>query len=147
MIKRYNRYIMPNYHQGVIHSHQGEFVKYEDHLAEVERLKEAHDGCSMDYAEMVYQRDQLQARVEELENIVAATRGRCACRFDDDDNIVEWCKFHSDERNKLQAKNDALWETLIAIADHLEIDPESSRRLAGKPSDVYIAAINRSKAK
>ena len=99
MIKRYNRYIMPNYHQGVTHNHQGEFVKYEDHLAEV----------------------------EQLQNIVAATRGRCACRFDDDDNIVEWCKFHSDERNKLQAKVIELQQEIAGADGRLEAAYQSSK--------------------
>ncbi|KJZ17376.1 hypothetical protein TW86_03725 [Halomonas sp. S2151] len=39
------------------------------------------------------------------------------------------------------AQNDALWETLIKIADALDIDPEEARQEDGKPSDVFIRHI------
>lgn len=36
---------------------------------------------------------------------------------------------------------DQLWATLIAVADYLDIEPEQARHQPGKPSDVYIKAI------
>lgn len=44
-------------------------------------------------------------------------------------------------KSELSSQNDSLWETLLKIAEHLEIDLEAARRIPGKPSAVYIDAI------
>lgn len=45
------------------------------------------------------------------------------------------------QNEELTAQNDALWETLIKIADALDIDYEEARQADGKPSAVYIEHI------
>lgn len=45
------------------------------------------------------------------------------------------------ELEALKGQNDALWETLIKIADALDIDPEEARQRDGKPSEVFIEHI------
>lgn len=56
------------------------------------------------------------------------------------------------DHQQLKQESDAVWETLIAVADMLEIDPVEARKIPGKPSDVYrkhlaiyaVKAINQS---
>lgn len=55
-----------------------------------------------------------------------------------------WGGFAADmmhNAKKAEAERDALWETLIKIADALDIDYHEARKADGKPSDVFIAHI------
>jgi hypothetical protein len=69
------------------------------------------------------------------------------------DVVLEPCDkgylvMHTDHLDAIQIKDDridALWETLIKIADHLDIDPKEYESVDGKPSSAYIAAINQAK--
>lgn len=77
----------------------------------------------------------------------------CACRFvygGDDHAVVNGikvrCAFHKELEEKYEAtveENDALWATLINVADHLCIDAEEAREAEGKPSDVFKEYINK----
>lgn len=40
-----------------------------------------------------------------------------------------------------QSRSDAVWETLVKIADALDIDYQEARKEVGKPSDVFIRHI------
>lgn len=50
-----------------------------------------------------------------------------------------------DNRAELETENLQLWETLIKLADYLQIDAQTARAAPGKPSDVFIAAIEKRK--
>jgi predicted CopG family antitoxin len=40
---------------------------------------------------------------------------------------------------------DSIWKTFIVVADALEIDPDAAMKESGKPSDVFIKAIEAKK--
>lgn len=52
----------------------------------------------------------------------------------------------SQQLTTTQAENEALWETFVKVADYLGIDNERARKIPGKPSQVFFAAVIRKQA-
>lgn len=63
--------------------------------------------------------------------------------------IVELCSLTKAQAiiNQLDTRIDSLMTTFVRIVDYLGIDPEEARKQSGKPSDVFIAAIDQLKEK
>lgn len=64
-----------------------------------------------------------------------------ACKQHAETPFVGYSDCPGCECERLKTENDALWETLVKIADALDIDYEEARKAEGKPSDVYIRHI------
>ena len=62
------------------------------------------------------------------------------------DSLAEKLKTAQSEIEALREKEDSLWETFVKVADFLGIDCEKSRKIPGKPSAVFHAAILRKQA-
>ncbi len=61
---------------------------------------------------------------------------------------VELWNRRANESELTAARDEAesLWETFVKVADYLGIDPEQARKIPGKPSQVFRAAVLRKQA-
>lgn len=120
-----------------------------DFAAHQQAMQREVDTC----LEITRQRDQLQQEVLQREQAMQEAqaeiarlkkRGRsgCACVFDvdDDEKLIESCKFHAERAQALEVENNrlrALWETLSAEAFMRDATPENVASHLSKVAKSY----------
>lgn len=79
---------------------------------------------------------------EKIKRIAELERKLAACRRDYE-VMYKLYAGAEDDRDALEQELDSLWETLIRAGDELGIASDAAHLAPGKPSDVYMAHLER----